>query len=289
MSEVEQKNCCPVVISKDQIIPGTEFYDMWNVGSAPDYKAQVPIFSVYNMHGLNAIIGYVMLINSNAGKVLYRGQTRLYCGENGRYNDLLPSFCHLHPVKGEGLKAVKRRWNSEAKANVESLDKHIEAIINDPDLLKQIAYNFDSDKEDNNVELRVVIESMLQHYGSSTRCMDFVDNHWIALWFGLYQWVSTKNEIGMPVECFYKKRTLKLSRKDRLDSVSHIRYQFFNELKKATSSTSISESQSDVNQLIKNYDSFVSPISVNTRKVLCRKASGVFVFRGISPIWAGFG
>ena len=65
MSEVEQKNCCPVVISKDQIIPGTEFYDMWNVGSAPDYKAQVPIFSVYNMHGLNAIIGYVMLINSN--------------------------------------------------------------------------------------------------------------------------------------------------------------------------------------------------------------------------------
>ncbi len=76
---------------------------------------------------------------------------------------------------------------------------------------------------------------------------------WIALWFGLYQWVSTKNEIGMPVECFYKKRTLKLSRKDRLDSVSHIRCQFFNELKKATSSTSISESQSDVNQLIKNY------------------------------------
>ena len=41
--------------------------------------------------------------------------------------------------------------------------------------------------------------------------------------------------------------------------------------------------------LITNYDSFVSQISVNTRKVLCRKASGVFVFRGISPIWAGFG
>ena len=41
--------------------------------------------------------------------------------------------------------------------------------------------------------------------------------------------------------------------------------------------------------ILTNYDSFVSPISVNTRKVLCRKASGVFVFRGISPIWAGFG
>ena len=43
------------------------------------------------------------------------------------------------------------------------------------------------------------------------------------------------------------------------------------------------------NLLITNYDSFVSPISVNARKVLCCKASGVFVFRGISPIWAGFG
>ena len=41
--------------------------------------------------------------------------------------------------------------------------------------------------------------------------------------------------------------------------------------------------------LLTNYDSFVSPISVNARKVLCCKASGVFVFRGISPIWAGFG
>jgi len=41
--------------------------------------------------------------------------------------------------------------------------------------------------------------------------------------------------------------------------------------------------------LITSYDSFVSPISANARKVLCRKASGVFVFRGISPIWAGFG
>lgn len=196
-------------------------------GIAEDYFAEL-LYKEIDKDGLHFFVDQPLVGGTHkvyAGKVLYRGQTRLYCGENGGYNDLLPSFCHLHPVKGEGLKAVKRRWNSEAKANVESLDKHIEAIINDPDLLKQIAYNFDSDKEDNNVELRVVIESMLQHYGSSTRCMDFVDNHWIALWFGLYQWVSTKNEIGMPVECFYKKRTLKLSRKDRLDSVSHIRYQ----------------------------------------------------------------
>ena len=36
--------------------------------------------------------------------------------------------------------------------------------------------------------------------------------------------------------------------------------------------------------LITNYDSFVSSISVSTRKVLCRKAFGIFAFCGISLI-----
>lgn len=46
----------PVVISKNQTIPGTEFFDMRSVGALPDYKVQVPIFNVYNMHGLNSIM-----------------------------------------------------------------------------------------------------------------------------------------------------------------------------------------------------------------------------------------
>ena len=36
--------------------------------------------------------------------------------------------------------------------------------------------------------------------------------------------------------------------------------------------------------LITNYDSFVLPISVNARKVLCRKAFWIFAFCGISLI-----
>jgi hypothetical protein len=36
--------------------------------------------------------------------------------------------------------------------------------------------------------------------------------------------------------------------------------------------------------LITNYDSFVLPISVNARKVLCRKAFRIFAFCGISLI-----
>ena len=32
---------------------------------------------------------------------------------------------------------------------------------------------------------RHVIEGVLQHYGISTRFIDIVDNHWVALWMGL--------------------------------------------------------------------------------------------------------
>lgn len=243
----------PVVINKDQSIPGTEFYKMWNVGLAPNYKVQVPIFNVYNMHGLNAIIGYAMLINSKIGKVLYRGQTKLYCGDNGAYSDLLPSICHIHPNKGESIKTAKKRWNSEKKEKNKSLDNYIDAIINDSDLLKQVDYNFNQEDTDSSDEIKIVIESLLQHYGAKTRCMDFVDNHWIALWFGLYQWVLDRNESGLPVECFYKKRTIKLPRKSSQDAQSEARQNFFNELKEAIGDTPVAQSQDKINKLLKKY------------------------------------
>ena len=40
----------------------------------------------------------------------------------------------------------------------------------------------------------MVIEAVLQHYGAKIFCVDFVDNHWTALWFGLYQWNSQENK-----------------------------------------------------------------------------------------------
>jgi hypothetical protein len=39
----------------------------------------------------------------------------------------------------------------------------------------------------------LVIEAVLQHYGSKTYCVDFVDNHWTALWFGFNKW-NTKTK-----------------------------------------------------------------------------------------------
>ena len=249
--QIEPKSA--VVISKDQTIPGTEFYKMWNVGLSPNYKAEVPIFNVYNMHGLNSIIGYVMLTNSEVGNVLYRGQTKLYCGDDGCYNDLLPSICHIHTKAGETKKEAKRRWNKEIYEKNQALNKRIDAIINNQDLLKQVAYNFDPNDASKKAEMEVVIESLLQHYGDSTRCMDFVDNHWIALWFGLYQWISEKTEPDLPVKCFYKKRTLKLSIKSRQDSQAEMRQCFFNELKKSVGDTPVAQSQDVINKLLKKY------------------------------------
>lgn len=250
-SRIEQIS--PVVISHTQKIPGTEFYKMWNIGSVSNYKAQVPIFNVYNMHGLNAIIGYVMLKNSTVGKVLYRGQTRLYCGNDNSYTDLLPSICHLSPNVDETVKEAKARWNIEINSKIEELDKLIGAIIDDKHFLKQIKYNFNTTHKNHLIEMQNVIEALIQHYGGSTRCMDFVDNHWIALWFGLYQWVSDKNKPGQPVECFYRKRILKHSRKNRQDYQETARREFYKELKKCIGDAPISQAKNEFNKLLKDY------------------------------------
>ena len=249
--QIEQRPA--IVLSEKQAIPGTEFYKMWKIGTQANYKAQVPIFNVYNMHGLNSIVGYVMLTNSEVGQVLYRGQAKLYCGNDGSYNDLLPSICHIHPYTNETKTDAKKRWNKEIRERALALDKRIAAIIHDPSLIKQIGYNFNPKDIEMNAEIHVVVESLLQHYGDSTRCMDFVDNHWIALWFGLYQFFSEKAGPMLPEECFYKKRTLKVSRKTREDSQSEMRQSFFNELERTVGTTPIAHAKQAVNKLLKKY------------------------------------
>ena len=52
---------------------------------------------------------------------------------------------------------------------------------------------------------RLVAEAMLQHYGYSTHFIDLVDNHWIALWFGLNKFRTIKN---LSEYCLYEKRVV---------------------------------------------------------------------------------
>lgn len=125
----------------------------------------IPIYDVPNMHALNQLVGYVKLKNAGNGTVLYRGQCELY-----------PKVCPSIKHELEKL-----------KYNEERLEAAINAISNDDAFLKFFGLKND---EIRGWELyrRLVIEAALQHYGAQTYSVDFVDNHWTALWFGLYAW-----------------------------------------------------------------------------------------------------
>lgn len=58
----------------------------------------------------------------------------------------------------------------------------------------------------NSTNAAFIMEAMLQHYGYSTHFIDVVDNHWVALWFGLNQYEIIKN---IEEYASYKKRYVK--------------------------------------------------------------------------------
>lgn len=73
------------------------------------------------------------------------------------------------------------------------LNKSIDAIIKDSSCAKFFGLN-NAEIEGWSLYKKLVIEAALQHYGSKTYCVDFVDNHWTALWFGLYEWNRKHNK-----------------------------------------------------------------------------------------------
>lgn len=130
----------------------------------------IPIYDVPTMHSLNQLVGYVKHINATNGTVLYRGQ------------------CRLH---GSVAPSIKHDLATE-KHNNDRLEEAKNAILKEDSLLKFLGLK----KEDvKGWELfqKLVIEAVLQHYGANTYCVDFVDNHWTALWFGLYRWDKVNN------------------------------------------------------------------------------------------------
>ena len=123
----------------------------WKVDTNP-----IPIYHVDTVHAFNRVIGYARYINATAGTVLYRGQTELH-------SSLLPSGTR------EGKTAVS-----------ETL---FENICADPQFSRFLGLDRQSIKGWKEYN-HMLIEAVLQHYGAKTFCMDFVDNHWCALWFG---------------------------------------------------------------------------------------------------------
>lgn len=142
-------------LSRDQV-------DLHYVNGWRDSSDSVPIYHADSPHAFNRAIGYARYKNSSAGTVLYRGQNKLY-------PSLLPSGAR------EGKIAVSNQV--------------FEAVCNDTQLSKFLGLERAETKGWKEYNW-MLIEAVLQHYGANTYCMDFVDNHWCALWFGLYRFYN---------------------------------------------------------------------------------------------------
>lgn len=124
-------------------------------------NSKIPLFSVSSVHEFNQLVGYVKYKNATNGTVLYRGQPKDYLA--------------LKPSGNRGNGCVSSMLIS--KLAEDKKFKHYLGLDN-PEIVGWKKYQ------------EIVIGAVLQHYGANTNCMDFVDNHWCALWFGLYRFDS---------------------------------------------------------------------------------------------------
>lgn len=146
----------PTVIRPNLNISGATFVEIH------EYSAgnKVPIYLIDNTYALNELIGYTKYINRDFGSIVYRGECKLH-------NTLQPSM--------QRNISSQKAWGN---AN-HNLNRLLCAALNDTKFIKTVS-------TENAMISKLILEGMLQHYGVPTRFIDIVNNHWIALWFGLY-------------------------------------------------------------------------------------------------------
>lgn len=184
-SELNEGNNRPTIINSNLKISGVRLVKTVTY-SDTDRELDIPVYEISSIHGLNRLIGYSKFMNKDVGKVLYRGQNRLY-------GSLTPSL-----MRG-------KKYSDKCLNNLKTL---VDKILSDSFLNK--FFNLPAGCISN----PSVIEGALQHYGASTRFIDLVDNHWVALWMSLYEPETIKS-----IECYthYKSRYL-----DNYDLLSNI-------------------------------------------------------------------
>ena len=166
-----------------------------------DYKISgrmVPVYEVESFHGLNQLIGYAKYINKDYGDVFYRGQNELF-------SSLMPAL--LRPPKRKSKKKddQKDQKDKDIQASlnrIHRLGSFIGRVISSPDLANDLKLDIENDPY-----ARYKAEGILQHYGVPTKCIDLVDNHWVALWMGLYKYEEQKK---IATYYHYQKREISL-------------------------------------------------------------------------------
>lgn len=145
--------------------PSNEIKNAKSIGTWSHYS--IPIFSVSTVHEFNQLVGYVKYKNASNGTVLYRGQPKDYGA--------------LKPSGSRGNGCVSKEL--------------ISALAKEKDFQHYLGLDSDEITGWDKYQ-EIIISAVLQHYGANTHCMDFVDNHWCALWFGMYSFDScTRNYI----------------------------------------------------------------------------------------------
>lgn len=148
----------PVKLKKTMSIPGASY--------VLDHTFQcgniVPVYDISTLHALNQIIGHIKFNNREFGDVYYRGQASLF-------DALTPSLFR------------SRNGHRATLARVDTLAQIVTRMMESSKISRE--FKLGRSKKAN----RLKIEGILQHYGVPTKSIDLVDNHWIALWMGLYE------------------------------------------------------------------------------------------------------
>ena len=178
----------PIILTSKSTVEGSKFIENFEFRNGH----VVPLYEVSTTAALNQLIGHAKIDNSLYGNVYYRGVDALY-------DNVLPS------IMRKRTSGVAHDLNNILK--IISEDFYFRESLKLRNIIRpRTNSDFYRNKEINRYN-RYRIEGVLQHYAGNTRFIDVVDNHWVALWMGLHQFVShgRKNRY-----CFCKKRELSI-------------------------------------------------------------------------------
>ena len=160
----------PKILTEKSTVEGCKFVQFYKYRNGHT----VPIYDVLSTNALNQLIGHVKFDNAPYGNVYYRGV-------GGLYDNVLPSL-----------------MRNRARGVPDDLSNLLSSACNNPHLKKSLKLKdtiYPKKKEDHYINQKInrhnryCVEALWQHYAGSTRFLDVVDNHWVALWMGIHDFV----------------------------------------------------------------------------------------------------
>lgn len=162
----------PVIITPKSNFNGVTLAQMFRFRNG----VEVPMYEVSTISGFNQLIGFSKFVNRDYGEVYYRGVNKVF-------DNVLPSLMRARTsgVASDLTQLINKLYSCEMFRKTLKLSLPVsnnKLSINKNRILKNCV----------NRNNKYIIEGVLQHYSGSTRFLDIVDNHWVALWMGLHKY-----------------------------------------------------------------------------------------------------